>query len=77
MATETYQPPETVGGLQRLGMGAGLVGVVLTIVGFVLAGQERFFQAYLVAYTFWIGHRAREHGAADGVSTCPVAPGGS
>ena len=55
MATETYQPPETVGGLQRLGMGAGLVGAVLTIVGFVLAGQERFLQAYLVAYTFWIG----------------------
>ncbi len=55
MATETYQPPETVGGLQRLGMGAGLVGVVLTIVGTVLAGQERFFQAYLVAFAFWIG----------------------
>jgi hypothetical protein len=55
MATATYQPPETVGGLQRLGMGAALVGVVLTIVGFVLAGQERFFQSYLVAYAFWIG----------------------
>lgn len=55
MATETYQPPESVGGLQRLGMGAGLVGVVLTIVGTVLAGQERFFQAYLVAFAFWIG----------------------
>jgi hypothetical protein len=53
--SETYQPPETVGGLQRLGMGAGLVGVVLTLVGFMLAGQERFFQAYLVGYTFWMG----------------------
>ena len=53
--TETYQPPDSLGGLQRLGMGAALVGVVLTIVGFVMAGQERFFQAYLVAYTFWIG----------------------
>ena len=41
--------------MQRLGMGAALVGVVLTIVGFVLAGQERFFQAYLVAYTFVFG----------------------
>ena len=28
---------------------------MLTIVGFVMAGQERFFQAYLVAYIFWIG----------------------
>jgi hypothetical protein len=53
--TETYQPPETVGGLQRLGMGAALVGVVLAAVGFMMAGQERFFQAYLVAYTFWMG----------------------
>ena len=56
MATlETYQPPESVGGLQRLGMGAGLLGVVLTLVGFMIAGQERFFQAYLVGYTFWMG----------------------
>ncbi len=55
MATETYQPPATIGGLQRLGMGAALVGVVLTAVGFMMAGLERFFQAYLVAYTFWMG----------------------
>ena len=56
MATlETYQPPDTVGGLQRFGTGAALVGVVLTIIGVVLAGQERFFQAYLVAYTFVFG----------------------
>src|SRR5262245_23278312 len=55
MATETYQPTESVGGLQRFGMGAALIGVVITIVGFVLAGQERFFQAYLVAYTYWMG----------------------
>jgi hypothetical protein len=53
--TETYQPPEAIDELQRLGMGAALVGVVLTIVGFVMAGQARFFQAYLVAYTFWMG----------------------
>jgi hypothetical protein len=53
--TDSYQPPETIGGLQRLGMGAAFVGVVLAIVGFALAGRERFFQAYLVAYTFWFG----------------------
>jgi hypothetical protein len=53
--TETYQPPASLGGLQRFGMGAALVGVVLTIVGFVMAGHERFFQAYLVAYTYWMG----------------------
>ena len=55
MATETYQAPETVGSIQRLGMGVALLGVVGTIVGFLMYGQERFFQAYLVAYTFVFG----------------------
>jgi hypothetical protein len=56
MATaETYQPSASIGGLQRFGMGAALVGVVVTLIGFVMAGQERFFQAYLVAYTYWMG----------------------
>ena len=55
VATETYQAPETVGSLQRLGMGVALLGVVGTIVGFLMYGQERFFQAYLVAYTFVFG----------------------
>lgn len=55
MATETYQPPETVGGIQRAGTIAAVIGVVATIVGFVVYGQERFFQAYLVAYTFVFG----------------------
>jgi hypothetical protein len=36
-------------------MGVALVGVVGTAVGFLMAGQERFFQAYLVAYTFVFG----------------------
>ena len=52
---ETYQPPASVSRLQRLGAGAALVGVVLSIVGFVLSGLDRFFEAYLVAYVFWAG----------------------
>ena len=64
--TETFRPSASIGGLQRFGMGAALVGVVVTIVGFVLAGQERFFQAYLVAYTYLDGCRARQHGPPDG-----------
>jgi hypothetical protein len=55
MASDTYQPPESVNGVQRLGMGAAVVGVVLTLAGFFVAGAERFFQAYLVAYTFVFG----------------------
>jgi hypothetical protein len=54
-ASDAYQPPETIGGLQRLGMSAAVLGVVLAIVGFALYGQQRFFQAYLVAYTFVFG----------------------
>ena len=41
--------------MQRLGMRAALAGVVLTLIGFVLSGQARFFQAYLVAYTWVFG----------------------
>jgi hypothetical protein len=53
--TETYRPPESISGLQRLGMGAAVIGVVLTGAGFMISGQHAFFQAYLVAYVFWMG----------------------
>src|SRR5688572_17772001 len=31
------------------------MGVVLAILGFFVSGVDRFFQAYLVAYVFWMG----------------------
>ena len=34
---------------------AGVLGVVLAVAGFFMSGVDRFFQAYLVAYTFWMG----------------------
>jgi hypothetical protein len=55
MATETFQPPASVSGLQRLGTLAAIVGVVLAGVGMALSGLDRFYQAYLVGYTFWLG----------------------
>jgi hypothetical protein len=55
MTTETFQPPESVSGLQRLGTVAAVVGLILAAVGFAIGGLERFYQAYLVAYTFWLG----------------------
>ena len=55
VVAETYQPPEKVSGIQRFGMGVAVVGVVGTLAGFLWQGQERFFQAYLVAYTFVFG----------------------
>ena len=68
MTTETFQPPESVSGLQRLGMIAAVVGVVLAVVGFAMSGLDRFFQAYLVAYVVLARRRARQHGAADGAA---------
>lgn len=57
--TANYQPPlDTVSGLQRRGTIAAVAGLVLAGVGFVLAGEhalDRFYEAYLVAYTFWTG----------------------
>lgn len=54
--TETYQPQGTaLPGMRQFGMIAGVLGVVLAAVGFFMSGADRFFQAYLVAYTFWMG----------------------
>ncbi|MDH4064163.1 MAG: hypothetical protein OEW19_07160 [Acidobacteriota bacterium] len=55
MTTDTYQSPESVSGLQKLGTIAAMVGLGLAAVGFAMSGLERFYQAYLVAYTFWLG----------------------
>ena len=58
MATvpETYQAQGTpLPGMKQFGTIAGVLGVVLAAVGFFVSGIDRFFQAYLVAYTFWMG----------------------
>jgi hypothetical protein len=55
MTTETYQPPASVSGLQRMGTVAAVVGLALAGAGFAMSGLDRFFQAYLIAYTFWLG----------------------
>src|SRR4030095_14943999 len=52
---DTYQAPETLPGLRQFGMILIALGLVLTGVGFAMSGLERFYQAYLVAYTFWAG----------------------
>ncbi|MGE3275972.1 MAG: hypothetical protein AB7O67_12720 [Vicinamibacterales bacterium] len=53
--TEMYQPPDSLSGLQRFGLIAAVVGLLLAGGGFAMAGIDRFYEAYLVAYTFWIG----------------------
>ena len=58
-ATATSEPYLPAGaplpGMRQFGMIAGVLGVVLGVAGYFMSGGERFFQAYLVAYTFWMG----------------------
>jgi hypothetical protein len=52
----TYQAQGSpLPGMKQFGMIAGVAGVVLAVAGFLMSGLDRFFQAYLVAYTFWMG----------------------
>ena len=54
--TATYQPQGTpLPGLRQFGMTVGVLGVVLALLGYFVSGIDRFYQAYLVAYTFWMG----------------------
>jgi hypothetical protein len=36
-------------------MSAAVVGLLLAGAGFAMSGLDRFYQAYLIAYTFWMG----------------------
>ena len=54
--SETYTAPGTpLPGMRQFGLIAGVLGAVLGVAGFFVSGVDRFFQAYLVAYTFWMG----------------------
>jgi len=54
--SQTYTASGTpLPGMKQFGMIAGVLGVVLAVAGFFMSGLDRFFQAYLVAYTFWMG----------------------
>ncbi|MEZ5288993.1 MAG: hypothetical protein R2712_30170 [Vicinamibacterales bacterium] len=55
MAADTYNPPESLSGLQSKGMIAAVVGAVLAGLGFAMSGLDRFYEAYLVAWVAWTG----------------------
>src|SRR4030095_6275887 len=46
---------ETLPGMRQFGMILVALGLVLTGIGVAMSGLDRFYQAYLVAYTFWMG----------------------
>ena len=53
---DTYRAQGTpLPGMKQFGLIAGVLGAVLAVAGFFMSGMDRFFQAYLVAYTFWMG----------------------
>ena len=53
---QTYTAQGTpLPGMKQFGMIAGVLGVVLAVAGYFMTDAARFFQAYLVAYTFWMG----------------------
>jgi hypothetical protein len=54
-AADTYNPPESVSGLQSKALVAAVAGAVLAGVGFTMSGTDRFYEAYLVAWVFWTG----------------------
>lgn len=54
-STETYQAPESLPGMRQFGTIAAVLGLALAGAGFAMSGADRFFQAYLVAWTFWMG----------------------
>lgn len=55
-SSETYVAHGTpLPGMKQFGLIVGVLGVVLAVAGSFMSGIDRFYQAYLVAYTFWMG----------------------
>jgi hypothetical protein len=54
MADSTYAVPSRIGGLQRVALIVGVVGLGLCAMGF-MGDREHFFRAWLMAYMVWFG----------------------
>jgi hypothetical protein len=54
MSAEDYRAPESVGRLQQRALVAGLVGVVLCVIGYLKAPGD-FLHSYLLAFIFVLG----------------------
>jgi hypothetical protein len=42
-------------GMMRAFIAAGITGVLIALIGYVVSGPEQLFQAYLHAFVFWLG----------------------
>jgi len=54
MNAATFAPPPELNGLRTKAWVVGIIGVVLSIGGFML-DREQFFRSYLVSWLFWLG----------------------
>ena len=54
MADPTYAAPETLIARRKTALLAGVVGLVVCVLGFLI-DRDHFFRAYLVGYLFWLG----------------------
>jgi hypothetical protein len=54
MTAQDYKAPESIGRVQQRALGAGLVGLVLCIVGYVKSPAD-FLHSYLLAFIFVLG----------------------
>jgi hypothetical protein len=54
VADPTYTAPEAFIARRKTALLAGIVGLIVCALGFVVA-RDHFFRAYLIAYLFWLG----------------------
>jgi hypothetical protein len=54
MTAQDYKAPESIGRVQQRALGAGLVGLVLCIIGYVKSPAD-FIHSYLLAFIFVLG----------------------
>ena len=45
---------EAIGKIQKVALPIGIVGLILSGVGFA-TNQTQFFESYLIAFIFWVG----------------------
>jgi hypothetical protein len=55
VTSESFKVDVPLPGMKQFGLIAAVLGIALTGAGFMMSGADRFYQAYLVAYTFWMG----------------------
>lgn len=54
MTAQDFKAPDSIGRLQQRALVAGIIGVVLCLIGF-FRSPDQFFQSYLVAFLFVLG----------------------